>query len=91
MGNGETRKLADLGEYASVEVSSDGRNIVHIHFMNTSIRMCPHQFEKYIIMLNEAMTKININDQYFCRMKEVFNTYREMRNLNAAGKKNRLH
>lgn len=38
-----TYKLAGLENYASVEISDDGHNIVQIRFMNISIRMCVDQ------------------------------------------------
>lgn len=91
MENNGIRKLSGIGDFASVELSNDGQDIVHIHFMNTSIRMCSHQFEKFIIMLNEAMMNINNNDSYYHRMKEVFNAYRELKSLELIGDKNKIH
>ena len=87
MENNRTRKLAGMGELAAVEVSNDEHSIVHIHFMNTSLRMCARQFEKYTIMLNEAMMNLNKKNQYYYQMKEMFTIYREMKNLDQAGKK----
>lgn len=86
-----THKLAALGEYASVEVSDDERSIVHIHFMNTSTRMCIGQFERYILMLNEAMMKLNKNSEYYYNIQTLFKFYREMKNLDLLSNKGKLN
>jgi hypothetical protein len=91
MGKGGLRKLTDIGKLASVEVSDDGYNIVHIHFMNTSIRMCVRQFERFAMMLNEAMMQLDKSDDSYSRMREKFNIHRGMKHLDFLGKKSRLN
>ncbi|MGD9160742.1 MAG: hypothetical protein PVG39_20155 [Desulfobacteraceae bacterium] len=91
MEKSRTRQLSGLGNFASVEINDDGHDIVHIHFMNTSLRMCSHQLKNYTIMLNEAMMQIHKNDEYYRQMKELFNMYNEMKNLESSERKRRLN
>lgn len=66
----ELNIIARMSEIGCVESSKNSNHeIVHIHFMNTTIRMCSDMFESFALMLNEALMNIKCADTEFIEMK----------------------
>jgi hypothetical protein len=73
--------LSNIGNYASVQACTSCENgIVHVHFLNASIRMCRHQFKTFTLMLNEAMMKLVVDNQNFANMKSIIKMSELFRN-----------
>jgi hypothetical protein len=69
--------LANIDNFISVERFENGMGeILQVNIMNMTFRMCPANFERLTIALNEAMVKLNDQNVHYKNMASLFRFYK---------------